>query len=320
MGQDGSYLSKFLLDKGYEVHGLVRQKDGADDWRHKELDIVGRVQFHEGDLKDAESIEHILAEVQPNEIYNLAAHSFEGTSWDDPAKTAQLNGMSVLNMLNSIQSKCPQARFFQASSSEMFGNNHRDGIQDEDTPMHPHSPYSVSKLFAHWFTANYRQKFNLYACSGILFNHESPLRGVQFVTRKITDGVAKIKLGMEDSITLGYLDAKRDWGFAGDYTEAMWLMLQQDTPDDFVLSTGVNHSVRDFLDTAFAEIDITDWSGHVTFDEGLLRPKEIESVLGRNNKIQSALAWKPPMDFAPLVSMMVAADIARLSNKKPIVY
>jgi GDPmannose 4,6-dehydratase len=313
-GQDGAYLSQLLLEKGYEVFGLVRRLSTPNYWRLEELGIRNDVSIMEGDMSDGFSLNAIIKSVQPLEVYNLAAQSFVGTSWQQPVLTMETNTIGTLNLLNAVKLYSPEARFYQASTSEMYGNSHIDNAQDEQTPLHPRSPYAISKLAAHWLTVNYRESYGMYTCSGILFNHESPLRGIEFVTRKITDGIARIHLGLEESIALGNLDAKRDWGFAGDYVEAMWLMLQQDTPDDFVISTGINHSVRDFLDAAFAEVGITDWSSHVTQDPRFMRPAELHELCGKNDKASTVLGWKPKVQFKELVSMMVKADIDRLKK------
>lgn len=312
-GQDGAYLSKLLLDKGYEVYGLVRRLSTPNYWRLEELGIREKVNIVDGDITDAYSLNALMKSIKPLEVYNLAAQSFVGTSWQQPILTMETNAIGTMQLLNAIKLYAPEARFYQASTSEMYGNSHNDNMQDEDTPLHPRSPYAISKLAAHWLTVNHRESYGMFACSGILFNHESPLRGIEFVTRKITDGVARIHLGLTKSIALGNLDAKRDWGFAGDYVEAMWLMLQQKQPADFVISTGTNHSVRDFLDVAFAEIGVRDWQLHVTQDQRFIRPAELNELCGKSEKAQKILGWKPKTDFQELVKMMVKADIKRLS-------
>ncbi len=313
-GQDGAYLSQLLLSKGYEVIGMVRSTAKADTWRLKELAILDRVSIVEGDMKDEASLVAVVKAARPDEIYNFAALSFVGRSWTDSVSTSEINAMGALRLLNAMRDHAPKARFYQASTSEMYGNSNGEFMQDESTPLHPRSPYAISKLFAHWMAVNYRESYGLYVCSGILFNHESPLRGIDFVTRKITDGVARIKLGLADHIVLGSLDAERDWGFAGDYVKAMWLMLQKDRPEDFVLSTGETHSVRDFLTEAFAVAGIGDWEPHVKLDDRYRRPLDVETLCGRNDKAQRLLGWKPEVSFKDLVKMMVEWDIRRLSR------
>ncbi|MBU0766688.1 GDP-mannose 4,6-dehydratase [Patescibacteria group bacterium] len=317
-GQDGAYLSQLLLEKGYEVYGLARRSSTPNYWRLEELGILDQVHIMEGDMNDAHSLGALIKSVKPLEVYNLAAQSFVGASWQQPMLTTEVNTLGTLHLLNAVKLYCPETRFYQASTSEMYGNSHFDSPQDELTPLHPKSPYAISKLAAHWFTVNYRESFGLFACSGILFNHESPLRGIEFVTRKITDGVARIKFGLNDHIALGNLDAKRDWGFAGDYVKAMWLMLQQDNADDYVISTGVNHSVRDFLDTAFAAVGISNWEPYVRQDSKFMRPSELNELFGKSSKAQEKLGWKPKVSFEELVKMMVEADLKRIEKLKPI--
>ncbi|MEK7137697.1 MAG: GDP-mannose 4,6-dehydratase [Patescibacteria group bacterium] len=313
-GQDGAYLSQFLLGKGYDVYGLVRRLSTLNFWRLDELGIRDKIHFLEGDLMDATALNSIMESLRPAEIYNLAAQSFVGTSWQQSILTTEVNTLGTVHLLNAMKHHHPEGRFYQASTSEMYGNSNIDNIQDERTSLHPRSPYAISKLAAHWFTINYRESYGLFACSGILFNHESPLRGIEFVTRKITDGVARIKLGLAKDIRLGNLDARRDWGFAGDYVEAMWLMLQQPKPDDFVVSTGENRSVRDFLTAAFREIDIGDWTPYVQQDPAMLRPSEVHELCGKSDKARKVLGWKPKVSFEALVKMMVEADLRRLQK------
>ncbi|MAE81176.1 MAG: GDP-mannose 4,6-dehydratase [Flammeovirgaceae bacterium] len=313
-GQDGAYLSKLLLSKDYSVHGMVRDASSADFWRLNELDLKDQIIIEEADMRDEDSLNTLVENIKPDEIYNLAALSFVGASWDTSVETSDINAMGALRLLNAMKEHSPKAKYYQASTSEMYGNSNGETFQDETTPLHPRSPYAISKLFAHWMTINYRESYGLYACSGILFNHESPLRGINFVTRKITDGVARIKLGLEDSITLGNIDAQRDWGFAGDYVKAMWEMLQQDTPEDFVISTGETHSVRDFLQAAFKEIAITDWESYVQFDDRFTRPLDVETLCGSNNKAQQKLHWEPTVSFEELVRIMVEWDLKRLTS------
>jgi GDPmannose 4,6-dehydratase len=314
-GQDGAYLSKLLLEKGYDVYGLVRRLSTPNYWRLNELGIEKEVNIVEGDMIDGHSLNTIVKTIQPFEVYNLAAQSFVGTSWQQPVLTTQVNTLGTLHLLNAVKLYSPEARFYQASTSEMYGNSNINNAQDERTPLHPRSPYAISKLAAHWLMVNYRESFGGFACSGILFNHESPLRGIEFVTRKITDGVARIKLGLADSISLGNLDAKRDWGFAGDYVEAMWLMLQQDKPEDFVVSTGETHLVSEFLDAAFAEVGITDWKPYIKRDPQFMRPAELHLLCGKSDKAKKLLGWEPKVTFTELVKMMVEADVRRLEKK-----
>jgi len=313
-GQDGAYLAQLLIKKGYEVYGLARRLSTPNYWRLEELGIKSDVCIVEGDIIDSYSLNTIVKSIRPLEIYNLAAQSFVATSWQQPVLTTEVNAIGTLNILNSIRLYSPESRFFQASTSEMYGNNHTDNKQDEATSFHPSSPYAISKLAAHWFTINHRESYGMYACSGILFNHESPLRGIEFVTRKITDGVARIKSGLLDYIELGNLEAKRDWGFAGDYVEAMWLMLQQEHPDDFVLCSGVNHSIGDFLDAAFQEIGIKNWTPYVKQDTRFMRPTELHKLCGKSYKAKKILGWEPTVNFKDLVAMMVEADLHRLIN------
>jgi GDPmannose 4,6-dehydratase len=311
-GQDGAYLSEFLISKGYEVFGLVRDKEKSDFWRLEELEIKDKLNLVEGNMTDEDGLKNILKEIQPDEIYNLAAQTFVGASWHDPIATSAINAMGTLKLLEAFKKHSPDAKFYQASTSEMYGGIHTSFSLDEATPLHPRSPYATSKLFAHWMTINYRESFGLFSCSGILFNHESPLRGIEFVTRKITDGVARIKLGLSESISLGNIEAKRDWGFAGDYVEAMWLMLQQEKPEDFVISTGVTHSIHDLLDIAFEEIGIDDWSDYITQDPKFMRPSEVKELCGKNEKAKKILGWEPKVEFKELVKMMVEKDLERL--------
>ena len=314
-GQDGAYLSQLLLNKGYEVYGLVRRLSTPNYWRLEELGIRDKVCILEGDMTDSHSVNSIVKSIRPLEVYNLAAQSFVATSWQQPVLTTEVNALGTLNVLNAVKLYSPEARFYQASTSEMYGNSNINNTQDEHTPLHPRSPYAISKLAAHWFTINYRESFGMFACSGILFNHESPLRGIEFVTRKITDGVARIKCGLSDHIALGNLDAKRDWGFAGDYVEAMWLMLQQEQPDDFVISTGINHSIRDFLDAAFSAVGISNWEPYIRQDPRFMRPAELHELCGKNSKAQEKLGWRPKVAFDELVRMMVEADLKRIEKE-----
>jgi GDPmannose 4,6-dehydratase len=313
-GQDGAYLSKLLLDKGYEVHGLLRRSASADvvDSRLKWIGVAGKIVLHDGNLTDLSGLIRVLNEVRPTEVYNLAAQSFVKSSWQQPLLTGTVTGLGAANMLEAVRLVAPEARFYQASSSEMYGLI-QEPVQSETTPFYPRSPYAAAKLYAHWMTVNYRESFGLHASSGILFNHESPLRGIEFVTRKITDGAARIKLGLQDKLALGNLDATRDWGHARDYVKAMWLMLQQDTPDDYVVATGRTVSVRDFCRLAFAHVGLT-MEDHVTVDERFLRPAEVDVLLGNPGKAKEKLGWTAETSLEDLVSEMVEADLARLKT------
>jgi GDPmannose 4,6-dehydratase len=309
-GQDGSYLAELLLDKGYEVVGMIRRSSAPNLWRIEHL--LDRVTLKPADLLDQLSLLRLLEDVRPHEVYNLAAMSFVPASWDQPMLTGEFNSQGVTRLLDAIRRVDPAIRFYQASSSEMFGKV-RQVPQTELTPFHPRSPYGVSKVAAHYITVNYRESYDLFAVSGMLFNHESPRRGLEFVTRKVSDGVARIKLGLAETLSIGNLDAHRDWGFAGDYVRAMWLMLQQDRPDDFVVATGVTHSVRDLIRIAFAHVGL-DWEKRVRVDPALLRPAEVDHLLGDAAKARRVLGWSPTVDFTGLVRMMVDADLARLST------
>lgn len=308
-GQDGSYLAEFLLEKGYDVIGVVRRT--SHDSYERIGHMLERLTIVPADLLDQHSLTTVIGDHKPDEIYNLAAQSFVPTSWSQPVLTGEFTALGVTRLLEAVRLAHPAARFYQASSSEMFGKV-RETPQREDTPFYPRSPYGIAKVYGHWITVNYRESYNMHCTSGILFNHESPRRGLEFVTRRVTDGVARIKLGMADKLTLGNLDAQRDWGFAGDYVEAMWLMLQQKEPTDFVIGTGVMHSVRDLVKIAFRHADL-DWEQHVEIDESLIRPAEVESLCADASKAQRVLEWLPKMSFSELVAMMVDADIERLS-------
>lgn len=306
-GQDGSYLAEFLLKKGYRVYGMVRRSSAGnlERIRHLEKDLV----LLPGDLLDQNSLVVALEEAQPDEVYNLAAQSFVGVSWQQPLLTAQVTALGVVRLLEAIRTVNPKIRFFQASSSEMFGQA-REVPQTERTPFYPRSPYAVAKVYAHYLTINYRESYGLFACCGIMFNHESPRRGLEFVTRKVSNGVARIKLGLADELRLGNLDSRRDWGFAGDYVEAMWLMLQQEEPDDYVIATGETHSVRELVEIAFGHAGL-DWEKYVVVDPRLYRPAEVDLLCGDYSKARTKLGWKPRIRFAELVKMMVEADLAR---------
>ncbi|MBA3637826.1 MAG: GDP-mannose 4,6-dehydratase [Acidobacteriota bacterium] len=311
-GQDGSYLAELLLDKGYEVFGMVRRASTTNFWRIEHL--LDRLVLKPGDLLDQLSLIKVLEDVRPHEFYNLAAMSFVPASWDQPMLTGEFNAQGVTRALEAVRRVDPKIRLYQASSSEMYGKV-REIPQTELTPFYPRSPYGVSKVYAHYITVNYRESYDLFAVSGILFNHESPRRGLEFVTRKVTDGVARIKLGMTDTLGLGNMDAQRDWGFAGDYVRAMWLMLQQDQADDYVIATGESHSVRELVELSFGHVGL-DWQKHVKMDPRFLRPAEVDHLIGDSSKARKALGWTPEVDFAELVRMMVDADMARLSSAR----
>jgi len=306
-GQDGSYLAEFLLSKGYKVHGMVRRASTETFSRIEHL--RDKIEIHQADLLDQLSIINLIENVNPDEIYNLAAQSFVPTSWVQPVLTAQFTAVGVVKVLEAIRLVNKKIKFYQASSSEMFGKV-QAVPQNEKTSFYPRSPYGVAKVYGHWITVNYRESYSIFACSGILFNHESPRRGKEFVTRKITDGVARIKNGLQDKLFLGNLDAKRDWGFAGDYVRAMWLMLQQAEPDDYVISTGETHSVRDFCKLAFQYAGLN-WEDHVCIDPQLVRPAEVDLLIGDCSKANNILGWKPEVSFKELVEMMVEADLKR---------
>jgi GDPmannose 4,6-dehydratase len=306
-GQDGSYLAELLLAQGYKVAGTVRRLSAPNQWRIAHL--ADRVTLLPADLLDQLSLIKVMAQVQPDEVYNLAAMSFVPASWDQPMLTGEFNAQGVTRMLEAVRQVNPKIRFYQASSSEMYGKV-REVPQSELTPFYPRSPYGVSKVYGHYITVNYRESYGLFACSGILFNHESPRRGLEFVTRKVTDGVARITLGLTDVLHLGNLDAQRDWGFAGDYVRAMWLMLQQDEADDYVVATGTSHSVQALVELAFRHAGL-DWRDHVKVDQRFIRPAEVDHLIGDPAKAQRVLGWTPDISFEQLVGMMVDADIAR---------
>ncbi len=311
-GQDGPYLAKLLLEKGYRVFGLVPRHSNPNFSNTDYLGVTSGIEFVTGDLTDEGSLLQLIRSTRPDEVYNLAAQSFVGASWDLARLTTEANALGVLYLLNAVKHHQPTAKFYQASTSEMFGNSAEDGgVQTERTPFHPRSPYAISKLYAYWMTVNFRESYGMFTANGILFNHESPIRGREFVTRKIAEGVARIKLGLEESISLGNLDARRDWGFAGDYVEAMWLMLQQSHGDDYLVSTGETHSVREFLDAAFAHVGIADWQGLVKVDPRFKRPAEVNVLQGKSRKAEERLGWKPKVGFEELVRMMVDADLER---------
>jgi GDPmannose 4,6-dehydratase len=311
-GQDGSYLAELLLENGYEVIGVVRRSSSPNLWRIEHL--LDRVVLRPADLLDQLSLMRIVQDVRPHEFYNLAAMSFVPASWDQPLLTGEFNSQGVTRMLEAIRQVDPAVKIYQASSSEMYGRV-REVPQTEMTPFYPRSPYGVSKVFAHYITVNYRESYGMFAVSGILFNHESPRRGLEFVTRKVTDGVARIKLGVADHLSLGNLDAHRDWGFAGDYVRAMWMMLQQDQPDDYVIATGQSHSVRQLVETAFGHAGL-EWQKYVRIDPALLRPAEVDHLVGDASKAKRILRWAPSITFEQLVAMMVDADLARHSGSR----
>ncbi|MBX0326769.1 GDP-mannose 4,6-dehydratase [Oscillochloris sp. ZM17-4] len=310
-GQDGSYLAEFLLGQGYEVIGMVRRTSTVNFERIKHFQ--SRLTLVTGDLLDEVSLINMLRDHRPSEVYNLAAQSFVQTSWPQPVFTGETTALGVTRMLDAVRLADPDIRFYQASSSEMFGKV-VEVPQKETTPFYPRSPYGVAKVYGHWITVNYRESYDMYACSGILFNHESPRRGLEFVTRKISNAVARIKLGLDEELRLGNLDARRDWGFAGDYVEAMWMMLQQDQPDDYVIATGETHSVREFCEQAFGHVGLN-YTDYVVMDERFMRPAEVDLLIGDPSKAQGALGWRPKTSFADLVRMMVDADVQLLKEQ-----
>tara|TARA_R100001377_G_scaffold12901_1_gene6481 strand:- start:46 stop:1008 length:963 start_codon:yes stop_codon:yes gene_type:complete len=305
-GMDGSHLADFLLTKDYEVFGMERRTSYTNRLNTKHLE--GKITFINGDLSDQNSISRCIKECDPDEIYHLAAQSFVGESWNTPEQTGDVTGLGVLRMLEAVREYGKEIKFYQASTSEMFGRMVENPAK-ESTPFYPRSPYGVAKLYGHWITKNYRESYDMFNVSGILFNHESERRGLEFVTRKITDGVARIKLGLSDHITLGNLDSKRDWGYAPDYVECMWLMMQQENPDDYVIATGKAHSIREFLDVAFSCIDIQDWSKYIKYDSKYMRPAEVDVLCGDSSKAREKLGWAPRTSFEEMVSRMVANDI-----------
>ena len=310
-GQDGAYLAKLLLDKGYQVHGMMRRS--STETLERITDIREDIEIHQGDLLDQLSLVRLLEETQPTELYNLAAQSFVPTSWSQPILTGETTGLGVTRILEAIRQVNPAIRMYQASSSEMFGKV-QETPQTESTAFYPRSPYGVAKVYGYWITINYRESYDLFASNGILFNHESPLRGLEFVTRKITDGVARIKLGVQDKLLLGNLEAKRDWGFAGDFVNAMWLMLQADKPDDYVVATGEQHSVREFCEIAFDTVGLK-LEDYVGVDPRFYRPAEVETLLGDPTKARTELGWEPEVSFEQLVTMMVEEDLQRIERE-----
>jgi GDPmannose 4,6-dehydratase len=313
-GQDGPYLAKLLVEKGYQVYGLVKRYSNPNLDNIKWLGIENDIELVTGDITDENSMNHLIRSLQPKEFYNLAAQSFVGISWDLNKLTTEVNSMGPLNILNAIKTHSPNTKFYQASTSEMFGNA-TTPMQNELTPFTPRSPYGVSKLYSHWMTVNFRESYSLYACSGVLFNHESPLRGREFVTRKVTDAVARIKLGLQQDVTLGNLDARRDWGFAGDFVEAMWLMLQQEEARDYIIGTGQQNTIGELCQIAFEHVGISNWQPLVKSDPRFKRPAELYSLCGDSTKAQELLGWKPKTTFKQMICDMVDADLARLQPK-----
>ena len=309
-GMDGSHLADFLLEKGYEVYGMERRTSSPNRTNTKHLE--GKITFVNGDLTDQNSLVRCLRESNPDEVYNLAAQSFVGESWNTPEQTGDVTGLGALRMLEAIREYGKEIRFYQASTSELYGRM-IENPANENTPFYPRSPYGVAKLYGHWITKNYRESYDMFNVSGILFNHESERRGIEFVTRKITDGVAKIKLGLEEHLLLGNLDSKRDWGYSPDYVESMWMMLQQDKPDDYIIATGKDHTIREFLDVAFNHVGISDWAKYVKQDERFMRPAEVAVLCGDSSKARDILGWKPKTSFEQMVVNMVDNDLKLLS-------
>jgi len=312
-GQDGAYLARLLLGKGYEVHGVLARRSSDTLWRLRDLGVADDVHLFDGDITDLSSMIRIVEQAQPTEIYNLAAQSFVGTSWSQPLLTGMVTGIGAVNLLEAMRIVDPKARFYQASTSEMFGKI-REPMQSETTPFYPRSPYGCAKLYAHWMTINHRESFGLHASSGILFNHESPLRGIEFVTRKVTDAAARIKQGRQKELKLGNIDAKRDWGYAGDFVQAMWLMLQQEAGDDYVVATGRTATVREMCRIAFAHVGLN-YEDHVKLDPGLRRPAEVEVLLGNPAKAREKLGWAATTTLEQLIAMMVDADMQRVARE-----
>ena len=316
-GQDGPYLAKFLADRDYKVYGLIKRYSNPNLDNIKWLGIENDIELVTGDITDDNNINHIVRSIKPQEFYNLAAQSFVGASWELSKLTTEVNSIGTLNILNAIKSNSSNTKFYQASTSEMFGNSAEyNGQQTETTPFKPRSPYGVSKLYGHWITVNYRESYSMFACSGILFNHESPLRGREFVTRKITDAVARIKLGIGDSITLGNLDSKRDWGFAGDFVEAMWLMLQQPVARDYIVATGKQHTIEELLAVAFEHVGISEWQNYIKIDPRFKRPAELHSLCGDPAMAKNLLGWEPRTTFKQMICDMVDADLKRLQSRQ----
>ncbi len=313
-GKDGPYLAKFLIEKGYNVYGFLARRGSDTLWRLRYLNIIDDVKIIDGDLLDLSSLIRALETSKADEVYNLAAQSFVGTSWQQPILTTQVTGFSVVNVLEAIRIVNNKIKFYQASTSEMFGKT-SETIQCEDTVFHPRSPYGVAKMFGHYITINYRESFNIFGCAGILFNHESPIRGIEFVTRKVTDAVARIKYGKQKKVYLGNIDAQRDWGYAKDYVEAMWLMLQQDKPDDYVVATGKTFSVREMCETAFSYVGLN-YKDYVEIDPKLYRPAEVERLLGNPKKAKEKLGWEAKTSMKELIELMAEADLERVKNER----
>lgn len=314
LGQDGSYLGKHLIEKDYKVYGLLRRKSIQNFDSTDYLNITNQIEFITGDMTDEASLMKIVKQIKPTEVYNLAAQSFVGSSWDLAKHTTDVNSLGVLYLLESIKNYSPNTKFYQASTSEMFGNSNENGFQSEDTKFTPRSPYGISKLYSYWLTNNYKESYGMYCTNGILFNHESPIRGKEFVTRKITDGVARIHLGLNKDLTLGNLDAYRDWGFAGDFVEAMHLTLQQENPDNYVISTGKSHSIREFLTIAFNRVGIENWEPYVKTDPQFNRPAEVYNLKGDCTRSKNKLGWEPKTSFIDLVNLMVDEDVRRIKT------
>jgi GDPmannose 4,6-dehydratase len=310
-GQDGAYLAKLLLAKDYEVFGLLARRSSDTKWRLRFLNVQDHIEYVEGDLIDVASLNRAISHYRVDEVYNLGAQSFVATSWMQPILTGYVTGLGAVHLLEAIRLSGQQVRFYQASTSEMFGKI-QTPVQTETTPFYPRSPYGIAKLYAHWMTVNYRESFGMYTCSGILFNHESPLRGIEFVTRKVTDAVARIKLGKQKELRLGNMEVQRDWGFAGDFVEAIWLMLQQPQPEDYVISTGTTTSVRQFCEMAFAYVGLN-YRDHVVIDPKLFRPAEVDLLLGDASKAKAKLGWSPKTNLKSLIAMMVEADLRRVA-------
>ncbi len=314
-GQDGAYLSKLLLEKDYKIYGLMRRQSNHSFTNLEYLGVRNKIEYVQGDMTDEDSLINIIKLLRPDEVYNLAAQSFVGISWDQARLITEVNSLGVLYLLEAIKNFSIQTKFYQASTSEMFGDSNENGIQTEETPFHPKSPYAISKLYAYWITNNFKESYGMFCVNGILFNHESPIRGLEFVTRKITDGVARIKLGIKNEIRLGNLESRRDWGFAGDYMEAVWLMMQHAKPDNYIISTGETHSIRDFLEIAFQYVGIKTWEKYIKLDPKFSRPVELLVLQGKSNKAEQKLGWKPKVKFEALVKMMIEADIKRVERE-----
>lgn len=316
LGQDGPYLASFLLEKKYKVYGLVKDPDNSNFSNLDYLGITDKVLYVQGDLTNEASIVNAIKTTKPDEVYNLGARSFVGTSWDQARLTTETNALGVLYLLTAIKNISPSTKFYQSSTSEMFGDSNENGLQDEETPFHPRSPYAISKLYAYWMVNNFKESYGMFCCNGILFNHESPIRGKEFVTRKITDGVARIKLGLSNEIRLGNLDSKRDWGYAGDYVRSMYLMMQQEKPGNFIISTGETHSIKEFCEVAFNHVGISNWEKYIVIDPQFKRPAELLTLQGKSSRAREVLGWEPTVKFEELVKIMIDADLKRLGEQK----